>query len=118
MVLREKRTGYSVYRFTHQFAGVLCLQNSAKDGRSPQGILHRCAWQPKLQPHLEGSTFHEYAIENHIEHFRVDLKPGDLYFFNSGCVHEVPLVEGDQPRIVLAVFIGFSKDEEEVFVWS
>jgi hypothetical protein len=30
----------------------------------------------------------------------------------------VPKVMGDQPRIVLAVFIGYSEDEDEVMVWS
>ena len=118
MRIREKRTDYAVYRFEHQFAGVLCLQNASEKGRSPQGILHRCEWQPEVQPYLEAGSFHEYAAERKIENCRVELDPGDLYFFNTGCVHEVPAVAGDQPRIVLAAFIGFSPDDDDVYVWS
>ena len=116
--IREKRTDYAVYRFEHQFAGVLCLQNASQKGRSPQGILHRCEWQPEVQPYLEAGSFHDYAAERKIENCRVELDPGDLYFFNTGCVHEVPAVAGDQPRIVLAAFIGFSPDDDDVYVWS
>ena len=56
--------------------------------------------------------------ENKIENCRVELDPGDLYFFNSGGVHEVSQIAGDQPRIVLAVFIGYSSDEDNIYVWS
>ena len=38
--------------------------------------------------------------------------------FNSGLIHEVPSVIGDDPRIVLATFIGYSQDDEEVMVWA
>ena len=48
----------------------------------------------------------------------MDLQPGDLYFFNTRLVHEVPALEGSSPRVVLAVFIGYSADDPEVFVWS
>ena len=33
-------------------------------------------------------------------------------------IHEVPAVGGDDPRIVLAVFIGYEPADPEVFVWS
>jgi hypothetical protein len=48
----------------------------------------------------------------------VILDPGDLYFFNTGCIHEVPGVAGEDARIVLATFIGYSSDRNEIFVWS
>ena len=86
--------------------------------RTAQGILHRCEWSPEVQPYIEKERFYDYAEEKEIENCRVELEQGDLYFFNSGCIHEVPKIEGDQPRIVLAVFIGYSKDDDEVFVWS
>ena len=46
------------------------------------------------------------------------LDPGDLYFFNTRCIHEVPAVQGDDPRVVLAVFIGYAEDDDEIYVWS
>jgi len=30
----------------------------------------------------------------------------------------VPAIAGDQARVVLAVFIGYSPDDDEVLVWS
>ena len=116
--LREARTNYSVYRFEHQFAGVLCLQNADETGASTQAILHRCLWTEDVQPHIAEGTFYEYAAENNIEQCRVELSPGDLYFFNTRCIHEVPPVQGNHPRIVLAAFIGYSPDDDEIFVWS
>ncbi len=41
VVLREKRFDYTVSRYPHQFAGVLCFQNASHEGRSTQAILHR-----------------------------------------------------------------------------
>ncbi|MBT3602590.1 MAG: hypothetical protein HN521_05925 [Candidatus Latescibacteria bacterium] len=118
VVLREGRTDYSVYRYKHQFAGVLCLQNADASGPGVQSRLHRYLWQPEVQPHIDADTFDDYAKEKDIGHCQVELEPGDLYFFNTRCIHEVPEVKGDLPRIVLAVFIGYSEDEDEVMVWS
>ncbi len=118
VTLREKRFNYAVTRFEHQFAGVLCFQNASHEGESTQAILHRCLWTQDVQPHIAEGTFHDYAAENRIARCRVDLQPGDLYFFNTRCIHEVPPLQGPDPRIVLAVFIGYSADDGEIFVWS
>lgn len=118
VVLREKRFNYAVSRFQHQFAGVLCFQNDAHEEGSTQAILHRCLWTPEVQPAIQAGTFHAHAAERGIGHYSVNLRPGDLYFFNTRCIHEVPAIQGNQPRIVLAVFIGYSPEDGEVFVWS
>lgn len=116
--LREKRADYSVHAFEHQFAGVLVLQNSHLGDTSAQCILHRCLWQPEVDPYLTAGTFHEYAREHNVEHVQVCLEPGDLYFFNTRSIHEVPGIAGELPRVVLATFIGYSQDRNEIFVWS
>jgi hypothetical protein len=116
--LREQRSNYAVYRFEHQFAGVLVLQNSHVDQRAAQCIVHDCLWNAEIQPHLENGTFHEFARQRSMASCRVELQPGDLYFFNTRCIHEVPGVAGDAPRIVLATFIGYSDDDEQITVWS
>jgi hypothetical protein len=118
--LREQRTEYAVSAFEHQFAGVLVLQNTecGIGDEIAQGILHRCLWMPEINTHLEADSFHTYAAENDIENVRVCLDPGDLYFFNTRLVHEVPGLIGDVPRIVLATFIGYAADRDEIFVWS
>ena len=46
------------------------------------------------------------------------MGPGDLYFFNTRLIHEVPALEGADPRVVLAVFVGYSEEDGEIFVWS
>lgn len=115
---RENRTNYAVYRFAHQFAGILCLQNARHGERSAQTIVHNCLWTPEIQPHLANNTFPQYAQENQIGQFRVDLAPGDLYFFNTRNIHEIPPLDGDNPRIVLATFIGYSEDDPEIYVWA
>lgn len=115
---RENRTEYAVYRFEHQFAGVLCIQNADEAGAGTQAILHRCLWTEEVQPFIENETFDKFATEKEIENCQVSLEQGDLYFFNTRCIHEVPPVQGTLARIVLAVFIGYSPDADEVFVWS
>ncbi|HIG16792.1 MAG TPA: hypothetical protein EYQ31_05600 [Candidatus Handelsmanbacteria bacterium] len=117
VVLREKRVDYAVSRFTNQFAGILCVQNAASTSTT-QGLLHHCVWTEQVQPHITAGTFHDYAEQKQIGHCRVELEPGDLYFFNTRLIHEVPAVIGDDPRIVLAVFIGYEPDDPEIFVWS
>ena len=115
---REQRTDYAVYRFQHQFAGVLCVQNADENGKGTQAILHRCLWSEEIQPYIAEETFDQYAKENNIENCQVELEQGDLYFFNTQCIHEVPPVQGNRARIVLAVFIGYSPDDNEIYVWS
>jgi hypothetical protein len=116
--LREKRTSYAVHRFQNQFAGVMCLQNAELDGATAQGIIHRCRWSPEVEASIVEHRFREYVVEHQIPAVRVELEPGDLYFFNTQLIHEVPGIAGDQPRVVLATFIGYSADDPEVFVWS
>ncbi len=116
--LREKRENYAVHAFEHQFAGVLVLQNTLLGDQSAQCVLHHCLWRPEVDPHLQGGTFHDYAEREGIANVQVVLEPGDLYFFNTRCIHEVPGVAGELPRIVLATFIGYSSDRDEIFVWS
>jgi hypothetical protein len=116
--LREKRTNYAVHRFEHQFAGILCFQNAAHGDHVSETILHNCLWTPEIQPYVATDTFNQYAQENQIENYRVTLAPGDLYFFNTRLIHEIPALDGTQPRIVLAVFIGYSPDDQEIFVWA
>ncbi|MDE2797804.1 MAG: hypothetical protein OXI94_03950, partial [Gemmatimonadota bacterium] len=118
VVLREKRFNYEVARFTHQFAGVLCVQNADSAGPGVQAVLHRCLWTEEIQPYIAEGRFHEYAVAHGVAHCEVALEPGDLYFFNTRCIHEVPAVQGDDPRVVLAVFIGYAEDDDEIYVWS
>ena len=116
--LREKRDGYAVHEFEHQFAGVLVLQNAHRNGQTAQCRLHNYLWQEEVDVHLQQNTFHEFAADKGIDSTEVCLNPGDLYFFNTRCIHEVPGIDGELPRIVLATFIGFSSDRDEIFVWS
>lgn len=118
VTLREKRFDYAVTRFEHQFAAVLCLRNSSHGGRKTQAILHRCLWTEEIQPHLAAGTFPRYAAAHNVGRCGVALDPGDLYFFNTRLVHEVPAVEGRDPRVVLAAFIGFTPGDDEIFVWA
>lgn len=118
VTLREKRFDYAVTQFEHQFAGVLCIQNAKREGKTTQALLHRCLWTEDIQPFIEQGTFREYATKQNIVQYQVNLSPGDLYFFNTRCIHEVPPVVGVDPRIVLAVFIGFSTDNDQIFVWA
>lgn len=115
---RENRTDYQVYRFEHQFAGVLCVQNADETDRGTQAILHRCLWSEEVQPYIVEETFDQYAADNGIQNCEVELEQGDLYFFNTRCIHEVPPVQGNRARIVLAVFIGYSPEDREIYVWS
>jgi len=115
---REKRTDYAVYKYQTQLAGVLCVQNTTLNGVTAQGIIHRQFWNEEVDPWMASGRFPEYAEQHQVASVQVDLEPGDLYFFNTGLIHEVPGVPGDLPRIVLATFIGYSEDEDEVMVWS
>jgi hypothetical protein len=115
---REGRTDYSVHRFENQFAGVLMLQNGRIEAEGAHGRIYDCFWKPEIQPYLANGTFEDYVRDHEIDSTEVELSVGDLYFFNTGCIHEVPAIEGETGRIVLATFIGFSESDDEIFVWS
>ena len=115
---RSKAFDYDVSRFKQQFAGVLCSQNSATAGDTGEPFLYNCQGTPELQPILVTEAFREHVAENGLERVQVHLEPGDLYFFSSENVHEVPQVVGDRPRAVLASFFATSPDDDEIFVWS
>jgi len=116
--LREKRSDFAVHAFRHQFAGVLVLQNARLGNSTAQCTIHRCLWEPEIDPHLKAGTFHDYARERALDKTTVHLEPGDVYFFNTSCIHEVPGLIGATPRIVLATFIGFDEDRDVIYVWS
>lgn len=116
--LREKRSDFAVHGFAHQFAGVLVLQNACLGDSTAQCTIHRCLWEPDIDPHLKAGSFHDYARERALNKTTVHLEPGDLYFFNTRCIHEVPGLAGATPRIVVATFIGFDEDRDEIHVWS
>jgi hypothetical protein len=97
---------------------VLVLQNSHQDQQAAQCVIHDCLWNPEIQPYLDDHSFHDFAQQHSVASCRVELQPGDLYFFNTRCIHEVPGVAGDKPRIVLATFIGYSRDDNQIMVWS
>ncbi|HAA75261.1 TPA: hypothetical protein DCE37_09095 [Candidatus Latescibacteria bacterium] len=115
---RSRRYNFAVSRFRHQYAGVMCFQNSESQDDTGEGVLYRAPMCPDFEEPLSERRFREYADENGLERIQVHLEPGDLYFFYSETIHEVPFVVGPKPRVVLASFIGMSEDDPEVFVWS
>ena len=114
----DKLFNFEITRFTHQFAGLICIQNATDDGQCPHAVIDQCVWSQEVQENLSNGTYYEYAAENKIPQCQIDVKPGDFYLFNSGCIHAVAPVEGSTPRTVLATFIGYSEDDDEIFVWS
>jgi hypothetical protein len=126
---RQARTAYDVYRFPHQLAGILMLQAPEKEATSVDSIQYGKEWNHETAKRegrdfgddlgaLDREAFHAYVQENHIDRYEVRLNEGDMYFFKSENVHEVPGFTGNRPRIVMATFIGYSPDEDEIFVWS
>ena len=85
---------------------------------SAQSILHQCLWGPEIDQYMRPDRWHDYAREQKIGRAEIHLQPGDLYFFNTRLIHEVPGLAGEDARIVLATFIGYSPDCEEIYVWS
>ena len=115
---RTKAFDYQISRFKHQFAGVLCFQNSDSDGESGEPFLYNCPFSPAIQEHLGAEKFRHYVAEEKIERVQVQLEPGDLYFFFSENIHEVPFITGERPRVVLAIFFAKSPDDDEIYVWA
>ena len=115
---RTRAHQYQIARFEHQFAAVLCFQNSSKEGGTGEPYLYNCPYRPEIQQHLGRDRFRAYAAANGIERVQVGLEPGDLYFFFSENIHEVPAIVGEQPRAVLAIFFAMSPDDDEIYVWS
>lgn len=109
------RAEYEVSRYTHQFAGVMCMQKGSVGG---EAILYQAKAEGEVEDLVDENGFEEYAERNQIARTQVELNPGDLYFFYTENVHEVPKVVRDSTRVVLAVFAATSQDSDHVVVWS
>ena len=55
---------------------------------------------------LKTSAFRDFAADAQLRSCPVDLEVGDMYFFKSDSLHEVPGFTGDLARVVQATFIG------------
>jgi hypothetical protein len=130
---REKRTGFSVHQFDHQLAGILCLQPPERRAGDSDSILYHHGWSDEVDRLLQTewekgkaitkrefdrAAFNDYIGDHDIETCKVSLSAGDMYFFNTELLHEVPAFGGHRPRIVEATFIGYSSGNPEIFVWS
>ena len=114
-IRRRGKSEYEVARFTHQFAAVLCVKKGSVGGDS---VLYRAKAEEEVEDAVGRGEFEPYAKKHDIPSARVELDAGDLYFFYTENVHEVPPVDREETRVVLAVFIAMSPDDEEIFVWS
>jgi hypothetical protein len=144
---REKRTEYAVYRFDTQLGGILLVQAPkrvalAGEGRTPgytppssdyhDTIMYQApCTRPDVASFLEAQeqnmigggmlstdAFRAFAKQVGLPAAPIDLVPGDMYFFKSDSLHEVPGFSGSLARIVQATFIGYSEGDDEIMVWS
>ena len=114
-VRRRSRPGYAVSRFTNQFAGILCLQKGTIGG---EPLIYRAKGEGEVEQVVQRGEFEDYAKQQNLPSVQIELNAGDLYFFYTENIHQVPQVVRDRTRVVLAVFIGMSPSDEEIFVWS
>jgi hypothetical protein len=114
-IRRRTKSDYEVARFTHQFAAVLCVKKGSVGGDS---ILYKAKAEGEVEDAVVQNEFESYAREHEIPSANVELDAGDLYFFYTENVHEVPRVDRADTRVVLAAFIAMSPEDEEIFVWS
>ena len=49
----------------------------------------------------QAGSLTEYTEANGIPATTLDIHEGDFYLFNSGLIHEVPSVIGDDPRVLI-----------------
>ncbi len=110
-----KKSDYAVADFDHQFAGVLCLQKAGGEGET---FIYDCYADAEIEYVLHRKEFPSYVSEHQIARTLVQLEPGDLYFFCTENIHELPDIVGDTPRVVLAFFCAQSAERSELFVWS
>ena len=112
---RSKQSEYAVAHFEHQFAGVLCLQRAEQEG---EPFIYDCYADAEVDALVGAGRFDDYVRKQKIARTQVQLEPGDLYFFYTENIHEVPTVTGATPRVVLAFFCAMAEDRDEIFVWS
>ena len=143
---REKRNGYEISRFATQFGGILLLQaperialsgEAKTPGYTPLSdsyhdtIMYKApCTEPAVRKFIEAApdgqvaglldtmAFRQFVEQNTIASFPVDLNTGDIYFFKSDSIHEVPGFGGRLARMTMATFIGYSEEDGQIMVWS
>ena len=78
---RSKLFTYAVSRFQHQFAGVLCFQNSNDAGESGEPFLYNCTWSDAVQEARENGAFREYVAEHDIARHASPTRTGRPLLF-------------------------------------
>ena len=68
---RSKLFNYAVSRFRHQFAGVLCIQDSHGAGDGGEPFIYRCPSTPDVQKDLGEIPFQQYVAERRIARVQV-----------------------------------------------
>lgn len=112
---RRASADFAVSGFAHQFAGVMCMQKGSIGG---EAIIYRARDEGDVSETIQRGEFETHATQHDIPRVQVELNPGDLYFFHTENVHEVPQVSRSATRVVLAVFVAMSPERDEVYVWS
>ena len=88
---RQQLFDFEVSRFKHQFAGVMCFQNSEVEGESGEPFLYKCPWTPAVQEYITAGTFREYAAERSIPRIQIQLEPGSRSSSSPGiCISSSP----------------------------
>jgi len=146
--LRERRSGYEVFKFDHQLAGILVLQAPERIPQPGSGskvyhdsVLYNMPAKdlPELNltqatargfKVLEGDvgptsgmdvhppSFRQFTKDHEVAKADVDLEVGDMYFFKADNVHEAPGFGGARARVVFGTFIGYGEKQPEIFVWG
>ena len=113
-----------MHRFDTQFSALLLLQRPEGEGEGEvtvfdahwSELLHDCSFTAKPTVYNVHVDHYEPSFLSRWRRATIDVRPGDVYLFNSNRLHMVGQVHSEKHRLSLGSFVGVSA--QDMRVWS
>lgn len=107
---------YSISKIDNQLSCILHIQESEMGGDL---VIYKINWKKQDEKFRNIDFGYSPNVISSQKYCKIsDIEKGDLVLINPLFYHEVTTIQGPTPRITLGMFLGFSKNNNEIISWA
>ena len=107
---------YSISKIDNQLSCILHIQESEMGGDL---IIYQKNWQKQDEKFRNIDFGYSSKVISSKKYCKIsNIEKGDLVLINPIYYHKVTTIQGSTPRITLGMFLGFSKNNNEIISWA